>query len=84
MFAHSAKRSDLMGAMIRRLDIDVAAVVAAGQTAWLSSAGLICVGCPAADRCRAWLTCGSVATAYREFCPNAAMFDRMRASRQPA
>lgn len=39
---------------------------------------LTCAGCSERPQCRRWLATDEADDGYRRFCPNAAMFDRMR------
>jgi hypothetical protein len=68
--------AELMAGMMERLGIP--AVDAAGNPLGLGDAGAHCRLCTNWRRCRRWLDHGVDAEEYREFCANAARFDRLR------
>ena len=81
MFARMEERTALMGAMIRRLEIDVAGACFVGKARAVETMARTCALCGNADRCRAWLTSNEAAgdAGYRRFCPNARRLDDLRA-----
>jgi hypothetical protein len=67
------RRLDLLRRMSQRLGIDDRRDPLIGTV--LREAEASCLGCVAAPRCRAWLDAPDLDAAYREFCPNASVFD---------
>lgn len=77
MIAWMETRAALIGAMARRLKVDVADACAAGHADQYAAMARRCLGCGSTTTCRAWLSDGGESDAYRGFCPNAAQFDRL-------
>lgn len=66
------RQSGLMGAMMQRLDLDIAGVAGDGSGMALESAIRSCLACRNSDECKHWLESGS--GSEPDFCPNASFF----------
>lgn len=66
------RQSGLMGAMMQRMDLDMAGVAADGSGISLEAAIRSCLACGNSDECKHWLESGS--DTQPNFCPNASFF----------
>lgn len=71
-------RSILLGDILGRLDIDVDAVLKRILSLEFRKITRNCDECWHTARCRRWLSGEESKDAYRGFCPNAKIFDRLR------
>jgi hypothetical protein len=67
------RRLELLRRMTERLGVDDRRDPLVGAV--LREAEASCLTCTGARRCRAWLDAPDLDAAYREFCPNAGVFD---------
>jgi hypothetical protein len=73
--AKGTPRGELMLKMMERTGVDVDQVGEQNFERILAYAGRNCLMCRDTGSCRIWLEEGSEANKYREFCPNAELFD---------
>jgi Family of unknown function (DUF6455) len=73
-----ANRALLMGRMMFRLDVDLEAIVRDASRTRLRSVANVCRGCRQSDLCQHWLDSEEGDSGYRDFCPNASVFDAFR------
>ena len=66
------RQTNLMGAMMQRLDVDVVGAAADASGTRLGTAGRKCLACRDSDACQRWLDGNS--EGYPDFCPNASFF----------
>lgn len=69
------QRLTLLNGMVDRIGLDESQGPLV--QAILCEAEWTCVTCLDSERCRAWLDSGARDEAYREFCPNAALFEHL-------
>ncbi|NWG23421.1 MAG: hypothetical protein HXY30_03215 [Pseudorhodoplanes sp.] len=70
-----------MGAMLRRVGIDRAALARYRRGAWFTAAMRACQACPNTDICSMWLDCApDRIERVPEFCPNALRFENAKAA----
>jgi hypothetical protein len=76
------RRAWLMARMMRRLGVTVAGASQASLRIALRWACRTCMSCKHTSECEAWLSHSNTASAADapEFCPNARLFRRLRAS----
>jgi len=67
----------LMSAMMAHLNLDVQGILQQQMQSVLQRAQQKCVLCRDSEACRDWLEDGGEESAYRNFCPNAPLFDYM-------
>ena len=66
------RQSQLMGAMMERLDVDRAGLATEAEGTRLQAAARSCLMCQDIEKCEAWLA-GNCETTP-DFCPNSAVF----------
>ncbi|HEX6979513.1 MAG TPA: DUF6455 family protein [Alphaproteobacteria bacterium] len=71
------RRANLMRAMLRQLDIDVAQACAQALGTVMQRFARTCALCRNVDACERWLAAPEDPTGYRRFCPNADRLDRL-------
>ncbi|HLF22373.1 MAG TPA: DUF6455 family protein [Burkholderiales bacterium] len=71
-------RAELMGRMMNRLDVDLGSVAREVLGTRLRSVANHCRGCRQTDLCQRWLDGQETGCSYRDFCPNAQVFEIFR------
>ena len=66
------RQAQLMGAMMKRLDVDIASTARDGTGDRLEHAARTCLMCRDSDACQHWLESGS--SEMPDFCPNLQYF----------
>lgn len=72
-------RAELMGRMMVRLDVDVEGLAREALGTRMRAVANVCRGCRQIGLCRRWLDSGTGEGGYRDFCPNAVVFEAFRA-----
>ncbi|HYH39853.1 MAG TPA: DUF6455 family protein [Azospirillum sp.] len=66
-----------MPRMMRRLGVDSEAAYGCGLGLMIARAARRCSQCRTVETCTAWLARPAADAAHRDFCPNAALFERL-------
>lgn len=66
-----------MPRMMRRLGVDSEAAYDSGLGLMIVRAARRCSQCRTVETCTAWLARPAADAAHRDFCPNAALFERL-------
>jgi hypothetical protein len=78
IFAALDRRSGLMHRMMERLGLDIEKTARVALGTQLSNVARSCAFCCHTRECRQWLDNGAAGETWRDFCPNAQRFERLR------